>query len=117
MQKIQVTEANNFLNENGSEVSKAQKEMSKERKYNLAVTGIIDKNEASKDIKSIADAYKDAGISLEDTGHGSFNIKFTGDADDAEKTINDFLTDVRAKEKSSWIMVVTSHKSIILTIS
>lgn len=98
MQQIQVDEAKKQINEEGSQINKAQDKMGEEQRYNLATTGVLSKNAASKEIKSVADEFEKAGITLKNTGAGAYEIKFVGNAEDAEKTINDFMNRIREKE-------------------
>ena len=101
--KISVAEANRKLAKNESAYKRSEKEMSKERTYDLGNLNYIDgvkNSNASIKLFNLAKSFEDKGISL-DKRTGSmglklgYTIKFTGDASEAEEVITDFSTKVR----------------------
>lgn len=96
LQQISAENAKKTLNESRKEYQDAEKEMTKERNYNLGFVKISDKKSLDKDIKDIARSFEDAGISLTTmgAGGGNFNILFKGDATQAEETINGFMNKI-----------------------
>ncbi|WWR16821.1 phage tail tape measure protein [Lachnospiraceae bacterium JLR.KK008] len=95
--------AQKFLNENREGIEKAEKEMTKERHYNLSDSDISAFTEEGAALKEVAEKYKDAGITLSDElGDGSylqFSVHLNADAQSAYETINAFETDLRNKAK------------------
>ena len=93
--------AQNFLNENYEGIKNATQKMTKENHYNLSYGGESIYNDKGKILKEIADAYSDSGISvMDESGDGSytqFSIHLRADAEDAYKTISDFMNDIRDK--------------------
>lgn len=96
LQQISAEDAKRQLNQNREEYQDAEKEMTRERDYNLGFVKVSDKNSLDKDIKEIAQSFEDAGISLTTmgAGGGNFNILFKGDATQAEEIINDFMNKI-----------------------
>ena len=108
-------EADTNLRDNKKAYSNAKKEMLKEREYDLGsyskniVSNTGDEqtdekaaryNYAKEKIIDIADSFKDQGIVLEDNQNGySVDIKFKGDATQAESVINDFKSKLLEVEK------------------
>lgn len=96
LQQISAENAKKQLNESRKEYQDAEKEMTKERNYNLGFVKISDKKSLDKDIKDIARSFEDVGISLTTmgAGGGNFNILFKGDASQAEESINGFMNKI-----------------------
>lgn len=96
LQQISAESAKKQLNESRKEYQDAEKEMTKEHDYNLGFVEKSDKKEINKDIKEIVKLFEDEGISFSDSGDLStlLNIRFKGDATQAEKVINDFMNRV-----------------------
>lgn len=101
--KISVAEANRKLAKNESAYKRSEKEMSKERTYDLGNLNYIDgvkNSDANVKLFNLAKSFEDKGITL-DKRTGSmglklgYTIKFTGDASEAEEVITDFSTKVR----------------------
>ena len=93
MNELSIQKANEYLNENKKGIDKSTKEMEEERKMYL---GEFSKNgENGKEIQDIIDKYAEKGIFTDEYEAGMLTIHFKGDADEAEKTLNDFMTDVR----------------------
>ncbi len=92
-----------FLNENKAGIDKAEKEMTKDRHYNLSLTGISAYTDEGAALKEIAEKYKDQGITvLDELGDGSyaqFSVHLKADAQSAYDTINAFENDLRGKAK------------------
>ena len=95
--------AQRFLNENKEGIDKSEKEMTKERHYNLSYTGLVGNTDKGEALKEIAEKYKGQGITLLDEyGDGSylqFSIHLDADAQSAYETINAFENDLRDKAK------------------
>ncbi len=92
-----------FLNENKEGIDKAEKEMTKDRHYNLSYTGLTGNSEKGKALKEITEKYKGQGMALLDEyGDGTylqFSIHLNTDAQSAYETINAFENDLRDKAK------------------
>ena len=92
-----------FLNENKEGIDKSEKEMTKDRHYNLSYTGLIGNTEKGEALKEIAEKYKEQGMTLLDEyGDGTylqFSIHLNADAQSAYETINAFENDLRDKAK------------------
>lgn len=92
--------ANSFLNENTEGISRAKREMNRERQYNLGGANNLDNNEAWSELKKIAESYKEKGIEIiSDDYDGSLSVQLTADATSATEIIDSFMTDVRNKAK------------------
>ena len=104
--KLNASEASEYLNKNADSIKKAEKEMTK----TLGGDGgwftsageylgtFYDRgDDESKKIKEIIDKYKE-NITMDDNGDGSFHIRFVGDATQAEDVLNSFMTDIRNAE-------------------
>ena len=94
MNQLSDTETTSWLNENQEAVDNATKEMERERTFNLG-TFEADGSEASKEIEKLFDEY---GIKESQSGTAGVYksvLKFTGDASEAQETIDNFMSDVR----------------------
>ena len=95
-------EANKSLNKNERAYKDAEKEMTKERSYNLGsafdIGGTTNESykKASKDIISIAEQLERKGINIKKDRDNTVKFSFTGDASQAEEVVNEFETKVRA---------------------
>lgn len=112
LQSISKEKADENLQENKSAYKDAGKEMNKDREYTLGTllspqkTGdtSVDKqvdeyNTVKKQVEDIAKSFESRGIKLEDNGSGyGVDIKFTGDASQAESVIKDFRSQIMALE-------------------
>lgn len=94
MQQLAVNNAKEFLNEEDKGISKAKKEMEKERYYSF---GNIKTNTKNKNL--ISDLQKIAktidGIDLSANANGNMFVQFRGDAELADESINTFMNKVR----------------------
>lgn len=94
MQQLAMNNANEFLNDEEKGISKAKKEMEKERYYSF---GNIKTNTKNKDL--ISDLQKIAksidGIDLSANANGNMFVQFRGDAELADESINTFMNKVR----------------------
>ncbi len=94
MQQLVMNNANEFLNDEEKGISKAKKEMEKERYYSF---GNIETNTKNKDL--ISDLQKIAksidGIDLSANANGNMFVQFRGDAELADESINTFMNKVR----------------------
>ncbi len=102
MQQISAENAKRTLNENRKVYQDAEKEMTKERTYDLGLVKVGNKSKLKNDIEDIVDSFKDAGINLTDVGGGDILLNFKGDATQAEETINDFMNKID-KLKSKYV--------------
>ncbi len=95
--------AQKFLNENKEGIDKAEKEMTKDRHYNLSLTGMSAYTDKGAALKEIAEKYREQGVTLlDELGDGSyaqFSIHLNADAQSAYDTINAFENDLRNKAK------------------
>ncbi len=93
--------AQTFLNENRKGIKQAEKEMTKERHYNLSPVGMSAFTKEGEALKEIAEQFKDQGVSLlDELGDGTYNkftIHLNTDAQSAYNTINEFETALREK--------------------
>ena len=102
---IQAKESSETLNKNRSNYENAEKEMKRQRKYQIGATGFVDQedNKAGQEILGIAQKYKDKGIvpELKDVqGHSVYTIYFEGDTSQADEVIDNFSSDVaKLKDK------------------
>lgn len=94
MQQLAVNNANEFLNDEGKGISKAKEEMEKERYYSF---GVIEDNKKNKDlIANLKNIAKDIdGIDIASNDGVNMFAQFSGDAETAEKSINEFMSKVR----------------------
>ena len=95
--------AQKFRNENKKGIDKAEKEMTKDRHYNLSLTGMSAYTDKGAALKETAEKYREQGITLlDELGDGSyaqFSIHLKADAQSAYDTINAFENDLRNKAK------------------
>lgn len=93
--------AQTFLNENRKGIKKAEKEMTKERHYNLSPVNISAFTKEGEVLKEIAEQFKDRGVSLlDELGDGTYNqfsVHLNTDAQSAYDTINEFENALRDK--------------------
>ncbi len=93
--------AQTFLNENRKGIKQAEKEMTKERHYNLSPVGLSAFTKEGEALKEIAEQFKDQGVSLlDELGDGTYNqfsVHLNTDAQSAYDTINEFENAVREK--------------------
>ena len=108
VKRLTATEAGEYLNKNADSIKKAEKEMTKTLGGDggwFASAGeylgtFYDRgDDESNKIKEIIDKYKE-NILMDDNGDGSFNIRFVGDATQAEDVLNSFMTDIRNAEET-----------------
>lgn len=91
--------AQTYLNENQKGIKDAEKQMTKERHYNLSGVGISQYTDAGSALRDIAEQYKEQGVSLLDNEDGTYSIHLNADASSAYDTINSFENDLREKAK------------------
>ena len=96
LNRLSMDEANKLLNENRTGMQKAVDEMTEIREYTLGSTGMLT-NGSGKKIEEIARKYETEGIELVSflADDSAYNIRFTGDATQAQEVLNSFATDVR----------------------
>ena len=97
MNELAVNQANDYLNDNGKIIDKAQEEMSKKRDYKLGDYA-LDNTTYKSDIKSLAKEFDHIG--LQKKSDGTYSLKFTGDASEADEEINGFMTKLRELKDS-----------------
>lgn len=98
LKQISQEEAQTNINENRQAYEDAEKEMQKERAYELGVLGTRQKDgtyvdEVSNDIEEIVKEYDDLFTYVGEKD-GVVNIRFTGNAEQAKEVINDFESDI-----------------------
>lgn len=95
--------AQTFLNENQAGIDKAENAMTKDRHYNLSLTGMSGYTDEGVALMEIVRKYEKQGISLfDEMGDGSFgqfSVHLDADAQSAYETINLFENDLRQKAK------------------
>ena len=94
MNQLSDKETISWLNENQEAADIATKKMEQERTYNLG-TYKADDSEVSKELEKIFDKY---GIDYSQSSTAGVympTLKFTGDASEAQETIDNFMSDVR----------------------
>lgn len=95
LQQISAENAKKALNENRKEYKDAEKKMTENRSYNLGLLGVDDSSELGKEIRGIIKSFEDEGLSLASNNNGTLmNIRFTGDATQAEESINGFMNKI-----------------------
>ena len=93
--------ANEFLNENKKAVDLATEAMEKIHSFEIGEMSIADNAKAKQEIEEIVTKYSEYIDIVEDaTGNGAQYIRFHGDASDAEKVLNNFMSDVRSSAQS-----------------
>lgn len=91
--------ANKYLNENREGIQTATKQMTKTREYILSDNGISLDTASGKAINDIVQKYSDKGMSLLDSGAGTYQVIIKADAENAYEAINDFSNDLRERAK------------------
>ncbi len=93
--------AKEFLNTDRKGIKQAEKEMTKERHYNLSPVNISAFTKEGEALKEIAGQFKDQGVSLlDELGDGTYNqfsVHLNTDAQSAYDTINEFENALRDK--------------------
>lgn len=97
MNELAVNQANDYLNDNGKIIDKAQEEISKKRDYKLGDYA-LDNTTYKSDIKSLAKEFDHIGLMKK--SDGTYSLKFTGDASEADEEINGFMTKLRELKDS-----------------
>lgn len=98
LDQISVAQANTWLNENKTGISKAVEEIEKIRRISL-FTEYTGTSDLEKKVREIAEKYSDY-LSYETTGGiaNQTSLVFKGTAEEAKQVLNDFATDLRAIE-------------------
>lgn len=101
MNQISENEAKTFLNKNEKGISKAQKEMEKERRFNFgdSAADFNIKSDYGEELKNIVEKYFSLKLHERSDGSGAYTIYFEGDSTQAEEEINSFMNDVRDLEE------------------
>ena len=87
-----------LLNDNQKGMKDAAKKMTKENHYNLSELGIASASEEGAALREIAEKYQNQGVEiLETLDGGSFSVHLNADPESAYRTINAFMSEVRAK--------------------
>ena len=97
MNELAVTQANDYLNDNGKIIDKAQEEMSKKRDYKFGDYA-LDNTTYKDELNSISKEFDHIG--LQKKSDGTYSLKFTGDASEADEEINGFMTKLRELKDS-----------------
>lgn len=90
-----------YLLENRGGIESATRKMEQDRTYSLGSTGYMS-NDYAKQLYDIASKYQNQGINLEQFNAGSetgYTIKFTGNAEDANKVIHELASQVQDLQK------------------
>jgi len=93
--------AKNYLLENRKGIDDATRKMEKDRTYSLGSTGYMS-NDYAQELYKIASQYTDRGIDLTQFSAGSetgYAIKFTGNAEQADKVIHDLANQIQDLEE------------------
>ena len=98
MNKLSESEANKYLNEEKKGISEAEKQMEKNRHFYLGEFEV--NTDTGKELQKIIDKYKELGIIAVEQG-GLSSIAFDGNVMEADKIINDFLTEIRGLAENS----------------
>ena len=91
--------ANKYLNENREGIQTATKQMTKTREYTLSDNGISLDTASGKAVNDIVQKYSDKGMSLLESGAGTYQVVIKADAENAYEAINDFSNDLRERAK------------------
>ena len=93
--------AKNYLLENRKGIDDATRKMEQDRTYSLGSTGYMS-NDYSQELYKIASQYTDRGIDLTQFSAGNetgYTIKFTGNAEQADKVIHDLANQIQDLEE------------------
>ena len=93
--------AKNYLLENREGIDTATRKMEQDRTYSLGSTGYMS-NDYAQELYKIASQYTDRGIDLTQFSAGNetgYTIKFTGDAEQADKVIHDLAYQIQDLEE------------------
>lgn len=91
--------ASRYLNENRKGIQTATKQMTKTREYTLSDNGISLETASGQAVNDIVQKYSNKGISLLDSGAGTYQVVIKADAENAYEAINDFSNDLRERSK------------------
>lgn len=106
LKQLTLLNAQQYLNENKSEIDKATREMTKTlggdgNAFAMAgeYLGLFYNNmdEDTQKLRQIIDKY--SNFETDDMGDGTIRIRFVGDATQAKSVLNDFMTDLRAADE------------------
>lgn len=96
VKELSKASANEFLNKNREGIEKANKEMNREKTYQLGSTnGLVNADELGilEEIKAIAESH---GLDITNTG-----FEFVGNANEATDVINNFMNDIKELQTES----------------
>lgn len=99
--KYSNTLANLYLNKNEKGIRQAKRKMEGENHYNLSPIGLSESTDEGRILKDLAEKYQEQGVRIQSDPEGLFSIHLTADAEDAESTINKFMTDLREQASGS----------------
>ena len=91
LNQIQQADANETLAEGREGFQEARKQMTDSRRNYMLASGLSTALDVDKDIYDIALEYEDEGVRLQEGFDGTYTIWFTGDASQAEETLQSFL--------------------------
>lgn len=95
LDQITASEATRFLNEQDKGIEEATKQMEKSNRHFYLGEYFNNGSEESKEINKILEKYKDS-ITTDPSSDGiTTTIHFRGDAEEADKVLNDFMADIR----------------------
>lgn len=95
IRRLNADQADLFINKNYSGIEKAISEMEKVRRYDIGRISYNPEGAVEQTIDGVLEKYKDY-LKLIDSGDGLTNtIYFYGNAEDADRVLNDLMTDLR----------------------
>ena len=99
IKELSKEKAHQWLAENNEGIQQATKQMEKERTYTLGLS-ISSYDASGQAIKELAESFKDAGIEIDpNESTGMFDIRLKANAEDADKTISEFVSKVHSLKK------------------
>lgn len=99
IKELSKEKSHQWLAENNEGIQQAAKQMEKERTYTLGLS-ISSYDASGQAIKELAESFKDAGIEIDpNESTGMFDIRLKANAEDADKTISEFVSKVYSLKK------------------
>ena len=99
IKELSKEKAHQWLAGKNEGIQQATKQMEKERTYTLGLS-ISSYDASGQAIKELAESFKDAGIEIDpNESTGTFDIRLKANAEDADKTISEFVSKVYSLKK------------------
>lgn len=99
IKELSKEKAHQWLAGKNEGIQQATKQMEKERTYTLGLS-ISSYDASGQAIKELAESFKDAGIEIDpNESTGMFDIRLKANAEDADKTISEFVSKVYSLKK------------------